>query len=112
MEDSHAKGFLFWGLTSKGAAMRISTGFCVLGASIATLFVLNGCNKKQAGTQNEILIGEYGSLTGATATYGQSTHKGIVMALDEINAKGGVLGRPIKVITEDDEGKPEEAQTV
>ena len=57
----------------------------------------------------EILVGEYGSLTGAEATFGQSTHNGITMAVDEINKAGGVLGRQIKILTEDDQSKPEEA---
>jgi branched-chain amino acid transport system substrate-binding protein len=91
--------------------MRISKRFraaCVLAACTAGF---TGCNKKTDGPA-EILIGEYGSLTGATATFGQSTHKGIGMAVEEINATGGILGRKVKVITEDDQGKPEEAQTV
>ena len=62
-----------------------------------------------AGGGNEILVGEFGSLTGAQATFGQSTHNGIMMAVDEINAAGGVLGRKIKVLTEDDQSKSEEA---
>ena len=61
---------------------------------------------------NEIRIGEYGSLTGAQATFGQSTHEGIQMAVDEINAAGGINGKTLKVITADDEGKPEEAAVV
>jgi branched-chain amino acid transport system substrate-binding protein len=65
-----------------------------------------------AGNGNEILIGEYGSLTGLQATFGTSTHNGIMMAADEINAGGGVLGKKIKVITEDDQSKQEEAATV
>lgn len=60
---------------------------------------------------NEILIGEYGSLTGGTATFGQSTHQGIMLATEEVNAAGGLLGRPVKVITEDDQSRPEEAKT-
>jgi branched-chain amino acid transport system substrate-binding protein len=67
----------------------------------------------QAATESgEILIGEYGSLTGTTATFGISTRNGIDMAIDEVNAAGGVLGRPVRVIVEDDQGRPEEAQTV
>src|SRR4051794_9635097 len=57
----------------------------------------------------EILVGEYGSLTGPQATFGQSTHNGIMMAVDEVNAAGGVNGRKIKVLTEDDQSKQEEA---
>ncbi len=60
---------------------------------------------------NVFLIGEYGSLTGGTATFGQSTHKGIELATEEMNAQGGFLGKKIKVLTEDDQSKPEEAKT-
>jgi branched-chain amino acid transport system substrate-binding protein len=67
--------------------------------------VLSSCTK----SQNEILVGEYGSLTGSTATFGLSTNKGIKMALDEVNEKGGVKGKKIKLITLDDQGKQEEA---
>ena len=62
-----------------------------------------------AGGGNEILVGEYGSLTGPQATFGQSTHNGIMLAIDEINAKGGINGKKIKVLTEDDQSKQEEA---
>ena len=61
------------------------------------------------GTTGEIVIGEYGSLTGTEATFGQSTHNGIMLAIDELNAGGGVAGRRIRVITEDDQSKAEEA---
>src|SRR6185369_4603684 len=51
----------------------------------------------------------YGSLTGPEATFGQSTHNGIMLAVDEVNAAGGIGGRKIKVLTEDDQSKAEEA---
>jgi branched-chain amino acid transport system substrate-binding protein len=57
----------------------------------------------------DIVVGEYGSLTGSEATFGQSTHNGITLAVDEINAAGGIGGRKIRVITEDDQSKAEEA---
>ncbi|HEX6099156.1 MAG TPA: ABC transporter substrate-binding protein [Thermoanaerobaculia bacterium] len=79
--------------------------------------VLFGCPPKTGetttagtgGTEGEILVGEYGSLTGGQATFGQSTHNGIMLAVDEINGGGGVNGRKIRVITEDDQSKSEEA---
>jgi len=59
-----------------------------------------------------IVIGHFGSLTGGTATFGLSTKDGIELAKDEINAAGGVLGRPIVIVHEDNQSKPEEAVTV
>ena len=61
--------------------------------------------------QDEIVIGEYGSLTGGTATFGSSTDEGVRLALDQINSAGGVLGKQIRVIVEDDQSKPEAAVT-
>lgn len=70
-----------------------------------SLPILFGCTKKE----NEILIGEYGSLTGDSATFGKSTNKGVRMAIDEINDKGGIKGKKLKLITLDDQGKSDEA---
>lgn len=59
-----------------------------------------------------IRIGEYASLTGKEATYGQASHKGTLLAVEEINAAGGILGRKLELITEDDQSKAGEAATV
>ncbi len=58
-----------------------------------------------------IKVGEFASLTGKDATFGQSQHKGIVLALEEINAAGGVLGRKLEVIAEDNLSKAGESAT-
>ncbi len=64
----------------------------------------------------DVVIGHYGSLTGAEATFGKSTDNGIKLAVEEINAAGGVKigGKSHKVVlkSEDTEGKPEKAGTV
>lgn len=67
---------------------------------------LAGCQKTAS---NEIPVGEFASLTGKEATFGQSSHEGTVLAVDEINAAGGVLGKKIKLITEDNGSKPGES---
>ncbi|WP_438481397.1 ABC transporter substrate-binding protein [Oleiharenicola lentus] len=59
-----------------------------------------------------IRIGEIGPLTGKEAAFGQQAHRGILMAIDEINAKGGVLGRPLAVVAEDNQSKPGDSATV
>jgi branched-chain amino acid transport system substrate-binding protein len=77
------------------------------------MLAVTACGNTQPGaSSNEILIGEFGSLTGTTATFGISTKNGIDMAIDEVNKAGGLLGKTVRVIVEDDQGKPEEAQTV
>lgn len=62
-------------------------------------------------TGKDILLGEYQSMTGATATFGIGSHNGIKMAVDEANKAGGVLGKTIRIQLEDDAGKPEQAAT-
>ncbi|HET9220582.1 MAG TPA: ABC transporter substrate-binding protein [Terriglobia bacterium] len=75
---------------------------------------LAACNPSGGDTPptEEIVIGEYGSLTGEDATFGGSTKNGIEIAVDEVNAAGGLLGKKVRVIVEDDQGKAEEAQIV
>jgi branched-chain amino acid transport system substrate-binding protein len=87
-------------------------------ASICSVFLIFNfaCTKKEgaptlAASSNEILIGEFGSMTGGDATFGISTHQGIQMAFDEINAAGGIQGKKLKLKSLDDQGKPDEAAT-
>jgi len=83
--------------------------------SLAGVTVLTGCPNKTGDSKptatEEIVVGEYGSMTGSEATFGQSTHNGIVMAVDEINAAGGIKGRKVKLVNYDDQGKTSEVGT-
>src|SRR4051812_19123702 len=65
-----------------------------------------------AHAADTIKVGEYGSLTGKEATFGQSAHKGFVMAFEEINRDGGVLGKQLELISEDNQTKPGESGTI
>jgi branched-chain amino acid transport system substrate-binding protein len=76
---------------------------------LVTLLVVSAC---KGNKPESIRIGVYAALTGTTATFGQSTQKGVDLAVDQANAGGGVLGKQISVRYEDDQGRPEEAQTV
>ena len=71
----------------------------------------NASTASDAAAGGDILIGEFGSLTGPQGTFGTSTHNGIMMAADEVNAAGGINGRKVKILTEDDQSKAEEAAT-
>ena len=60
----------------------------------------------------EIKIGGVGPLTGEAATFGAATKNGYDLAVAEWNAKGGVLGKQVKMTFADDKGDPAEGATV
>jgi branched-chain amino acid transport system substrate-binding protein len=57
-------------------------------------------------------VGVYAALTGSEAAFGQATLQGAQLAAEEINASGGVLGKKIRLIVEDDQGRAQEAASV
>jgi branched-chain amino acid transport system substrate-binding protein len=77
----------------------------------ALALLLAGCNKPPGGGDS-IKVGEFASLTGKEATFGTSSHEGTLLAIEEINAAGGVLGKKLQLLTEDDLSKPGEPATV
>ncbi len=75
----------------------------------------NGSNNSKAeasADSNEIVIGGIIPKTGAAAVYGNTTEKGVNLAIEEINEAGGINGKQIKYLSEDDKGDPTEAVTV
>lgn len=65
-----------------------------------------GCAKKE---DKEIKIGVINSLTGSAAPYGANIQNGILMAVDEINKSGGIKGRAIRILIEDDKTSSNDA---
>lgn len=61
----------------------------------------------QAPTANPIRIGLIAPLTGGSSDFGNSTRHGAQMAVEEINAVGGYLGRPLELVLRDDQGNPD-----
>jgi branched-chain amino acid transport system substrate-binding protein len=84
--------------------------------ALVTAALVAGCNKQGgggAGSGGDVIkVGEYASLTGKEATFGVSSHEGTLMAIEEINAAGGVLGKKLELLTEDTQSKPGEPATV
>jgi branched-chain amino acid transport system substrate-binding protein len=75
--------------------------------SAALLAVAPGCKKKDgANNAKPIVIGITTDSSGQYANSGESERRGILMAIEELNAKGGVLGRPIKWVHLDTETTP------
>jgi branched-chain amino acid transport system substrate-binding protein len=81
----------------------------LLSVALLTALSVISCTKKST---NEIVIGHFGSMTGSEATFGQSTDEGIRLAFDELNSRGGIKGKKVKLVTMDNQGKAEEAASV
>ncbi|MEO6050843.1 MAG: ABC transporter substrate-binding protein [Pyrinomonadaceae bacterium] len=84
---------------------------------VVSIFCSFACVQKggtgtTGNTGDTIRIGVYGDTTGATSSFGVSTKNGIQLAFDEINAAGGVNGKKLEMVFEDDQGTPEKAKTV
>lgn len=82
--------------------MRHALGI-VLSACLWFGLVL-GCESKG----DPILVGGVLPLTGDGATFGVSARRGLELAVAEGNAKGGLLGRPVRLVVADDRGDPAE----
>ena len=87
--------------------MRTTRMSMTAAAVVATAMM--GSSAAQAA--EPIRIGEINSYT-ALADFTQPYKKGWQMAVEEVNAAGGVLGRPLEVIARDDNGKPGNAVTI
>jgi branched-chain amino acid transport system substrate-binding protein len=82
----------------------------ILIASIVIASLLSACNTQ--GGDNKVRIGVFMSTTGTTANFGISSVNGIKMAADEINAGGGINGKQVELLVQDDRSDASEAATI
>ncbi|WP_318660284.1 ABC transporter substrate-binding protein [uncultured Treponema sp.] len=71
---------------------------------LAALLAFTSCGNSKS---NDIVIGGIFPLSGAVAVYGVECKNGIDLAIEEINAAGGVNGQKLVLVSEDDEGNPD-----
>jgi len=76
--------------------------------AVATVLSLAGCGPAATKT---IKVGVIAPMTGDVKTFGESTKNGVQMAVDEWNAKGGIMGKQIEIVAGDDKNDPTEATT-
>src|SRR3954470_18188040 len=86
----------------------------LLAAALGCVALLGACAKSggDGAAAATIRVGEFASLTGKEATFGISSHEGTLLAVEQLNAAGGVLGKQIDLRTEDDLSKAGEPATV
>ncbi|MDF1536663.1 MAG: branched-chain amino acid ABC transporter substrate-binding protein [bacterium] len=83
--------------------------FCITVVAMMTMaLMITGCAKKEAAKE-PVKLGVAGPHSGDLASYGIPTVRAAELAVKEINATGGILGRPVELLVEDDVCKPEVA---
>src|SRR3982751_1911691 len=83
----------------------------LLVAFIVSLSLLSAC-QNQGGGADKVRVGVFMSLTGSTANFGISSVNGIKMAADEVNSAGGINGKQIDLLVQDDRSDASEAATI
>lgn len=91
--------------------MNVRFSRYLLAAALLATACRPGREAQTTDSAADIPVGVYGALTGGEAAFGSSTVQGVRIAAEEINAAGGVLGRKIRLVVEDDQGRAEEAAT-
>jgi ABC-type branched-subunit amino acid transport system substrate-binding protein len=89
--------------------MKISNGNWIGLCVIAGLLVAGICYAENGITEKEIVLGQSCALSGPTAALGTGMRVGLNAYFEKVNAAGGVKGRKIRLISEDDGYEPEKA---
>jgi len=71
--------------------------------------LLVGCSNNGGSSTQTVKIGVIGPLTGAASTYGQSVKNAVDLIQEEVNSSGGINGKNIEFIFEDDQADPNSA---
>ena len=87
------------GMTAPSLAARLGRG-SLIAAACALLFTL------PAAAQEKIKLGLVAAMSGQSAKSGEAIVRGLTIAAEEINAKGGLLGKQVELIVRDDESNP------
>lgn len=74
-------------------------------ATVLAMSMFTGCGSsaENKGSKDTLVLGGIGPITGEAAIYGQAVKNGAQLAVDEINANGGVNGMKLKFTFQDDE---------
>lgn len=87
-----------------------------LGIILSLLLMLSGCGggtnstgATDSNSKEPIKLGFMGALTGNVAIYGTQQLKGMKLAVDELNQQGGLLGRQVQIVQDDNAGQKDQA---
>ena len=102
--------FALGGLKKKGDSIKMKNGFLkAAAASLMTVILAASVAGCGSSSSKEIKIGLLNEMTGGNATIGTAAANGAKLAIKEINANGGLLGKQIKAVVADNKSEPSEA---
>ncbi|HKP65433.1 MAG TPA: ABC transporter substrate-binding protein, partial [Casimicrobiaceae bacterium] len=98
--------------TTMGTTRSIPRQFSIglFAACVCTLGAVAPAMAEDGVTDTTIKIGMFGPLTGATSVYGYPINNGAIALYKDINDKGGINGRKIEIVHEDDACDPAKAR--
>jgi branched-chain amino acid transport system substrate-binding protein len=82
--------------------------FSLMSILLSMLLIISACSSSTSGS-DEILIGTLTPITGSSAKMGEDMNNAIQLAVDEINAAGGIDGKMITIVKEDEGCDPQMA---
>jgi len=89
---------------------RIQPSRRLLAAGLLSWAAVTGAQAQTAPTSSAVRIGVIAPLSGPSADFGVPMLNGIKLAVEEINAAGGYLGRPLELVIRDDAANPEQGR--
>ena len=89
--------------------MKTNTAALAVLALASALTCGSALAQQQGVTKTEILIGTIQDLSGPLAGYGKAARNGMLLRIDEVNEQGGVHGRKLRLVAEDDGYDPKKA---
>jgi branched-chain amino acid transport system substrate-binding protein len=88
-------------MLAKLAAARLARRSLILGSAACALVT-----SLPAAAQETVKLGLVAAMSGQSAKSGEAIVRGLSIAVDEINAKGGLLGKKVELVVRDDESNP------
>jgi branched-chain amino acid transport system substrate-binding protein len=102
-----------FGTKHSSGKLRTGRALCLILLLALLLPAWSCAGPSPQGTDDgTIKIGYFGDLSGPTFNFGQSAKNGVLLAAAQINQAGGINGRKLDIVIEDDQGSPERAATI
>ncbi len=97
---------------AKNKNVYLAVGVVAVVLVVVLLLIFTNTNNSPNSSESEtIKIGAVYPLTGPFSSYGVEYKRGLELAAEEINSQGGIMGKKIELIFEDDQGVPEKSVT-